>query len=533
MPLPLDDTPWLPKPWDEAQRVYAENDAWYTGNVEALRTLYAGERDSTRATHRHRGQSMQGGIMGGISRMWWGRPVPAGENRRRLHIPAPADVSMLSSDLLFAEPPTITLPKEDQNSRAQDRLNAIAGSPQARATFLQAGELSSAFGAVCLTVAWDTAVSDTVWFRESGADVIIPTFRSGRMVGVTLWSQWIDGPTYWRHLERHEPGAVFHGLYRGTATSLGRRYDLRERPETAGYAEVVNNDGVMATGMKRLTADLMLNLPARDWRKRGNLAEMGRSDYGGGVTGLFDALDETWSSWMRDVDLGKARLLVPAAYLDSNGVGQGATFDTDREVFSPVKVGGSTGSDLQVEQVQFKIRVKEHEATAAALYQRILTSTGIIDPDDRDRDRTTTATGVFDETRAKERTRDKKALQATRTLARLSSVALELDGVLFPGKGGGRFPEPSIEFPEVSQEDPEKRSRVIAQLRAASALSIQTAVQMAGEVDEADVGAEVARIMRDTGREVPDPAKLDRSNPDQSELAATAERLQEAMRGGS
>src|SRR5690606_15742094 len=161
-----------------------------------------------------------------------------------------------------------------------------------------------------------------------------------------------------------------------------------------------------------------LNLPAKDWRLRGDLAYMGRSDYGGGIKGLFDALDETWSSWMRDIDLGRARLVVPSGYLESNGVGNGASFDTDRAIFSPVNAPGIV-NETSITSVQFKIRVAEHERTSNAIYQRILASAGLADLDDVDRAAPQTATGVMDETRAKERTRDKKSLQAKQAIARI------------------------------------------------------------------------------------------------------------------
>ena len=39
---------------------------------------------------------------------------------------------------------------------------------------------------------------------------------------------------------------------------------------------------------------------------------------------------------MRDIRLGKARLMVPQSYLDNIGRGKGAVFEPEREVFLPV-----------------------------------------------------------------------------------------------------------------------------------------------------------------------------------------------------
>jgi hypothetical protein len=523
MPLPTNSTAFPGTPWDSAYRVYAENDAWYTGNTDALRAIYA-QDERIRPTHQRRGQTMQGGFIGSLTRMFWGRQVPDGENRTRLHIPAPADIAMLSSDLLFSEPPTTRL--TETNERAQARLDLIANSPTAHSMLSQAGELSAAFGAVVLTTTWDTQTMDHAWIKESAADVTIPEFRNGKLIAVTLWTQYHENSQVYRHLERHEIGAIFHGLYLGTENNLGRVIPLTERNETAHYADLVNSEGAILTGLDRLTASYMVNLPAREWRKRGDLAHAGRSDYSGGMKGLFDALDETWSSWMRDLDLGRARLVVPSSYLETNGAGQGATFDTDRAIFSPLSIGGQM-NDMKIEQVQFRIRVAEHEATARALYQQILTSAGYADHDSSDRAIPTTATGVLDETRAKERMRDKKALHAKRAIAEQAAVALEIDGLVFPGSGGGRFERPDVEFPEISQEDPEKRSRVIQQLRAATAISIQTAVKMNDrELDDTEVAEEVSRIMSETGRTVTDPTTLGRSNPPAEALREAVARLQ-------
>ena len=40
MPIPAQNTPWPPAPWDYAYRSYAENDAWYTGDTDALEKLW-------------------------------------------------------------------------------------------------------------------------------------------------------------------------------------------------------------------------------------------------------------------------------------------------------------------------------------------------------------------------------------------------------------------------------------------------------------------------------------------------------------
>ncbi len=53
-----------------------------------------------------------------------------------------------------------------------------------------------------------------------------------------------------------------------------------------------------------------------------------------GLETELDGLDEAISSWMRDVRLGKARLIVLHSYLENIGRGKGAVSEPDREVYS-------------------------------------------------------------------------------------------------------------------------------------------------------------------------------------------------------
>jgi hypothetical protein len=60
---------------------------------------------------------------------------------------------------------------------------------------------------------------------------------------------------------------------------------------------------------------------------------IGRSDFDA-IEDELDALDETWSSLLRDIRLGKVRLFVPEGALErvAPGPGSGRTYDVDREL---------------------------------------------------------------------------------------------------------------------------------------------------------------------------------------------------------
>ncbi|MFD4111608.1 capsid protein [Streptomyces sp. NPDC058650] len=513
MPLPLPNTAWPPAPWDAAYRTYAENEAWYLGDTDALERIYRRDEQQTRTDYVRHGQPMRGGIVGAAARMFWGRPVPAGENRTRLHIPAPADLATLSSDLIFAEPPEVTLSATGAAKTAQARLDLIANSDEAHSTFNTMGELKAALGAVAIVSTWDTDVADHVWLEVSAADVIIPEFRKGKLIACTMWTEYRDGSVFWRHLERHEVGAIEHALYKGTETSIGRRMNLADRPETTHLATMVDAESRILTKLDRLTVSYNQNMPTRAWRKRGELAYTGRSDFAG-LHPLFDALDETWSSWMRDLKQGAGKILAPEAALDFGGRGKGASLDLGREVFVGLNTPGDPDK-MALDQVQFEIRVEEHERTAYALYREILRAAGYSQSawGDYGEGSGQTATEIEDRDKASERTRDKKILFDKRAIGQQASVALELDGILFSGKGGGKFDLPVVTFPDVSQEDPEKLARTLSLLDAAAAISTEQKVRRANpDWDDIQVGEEVTKIRNDRAT-APDPATFTGDEP--------------------
>lgn len=507
MALPLPNSPWPPPEWAAAYRTYAENEAWYLGDTDMLAKVY-GRETAQRPSYRVKGREMTGGFVGAMSRFFWGRPVPVGQNRTRLHIPAAADLATLSSDLMFSEPPTVTI---DGLSEAQTaRLDLIANSDEAHAMYNEMGELKAALGATVITSEWDAELVDHVWLASYGVDVVIPEFRNKRLIAATMWTEYVDGNIYYRHLERHEIGRIEHALYAGTADKIGRVVPLQDRPETEHLAALVNSESSILTGIDRLTVSYNKNMPTMAWRKKGVLAAAGRSDFAQ-LQPLFDALDETWSSWMRDLKQGGGKLLVPQSALDTGPRGSGGRFDTDQEVYG-LDIPGETGK-VTMEKVQFEIRVEQHERTAYAIYREILRKAGYSPSawGDYGAQGAITATEVVDRSAGSERTRDKKALFDKTAIGQQATVALELDGILFPGKGGGRFDKPTVvTFPEVSQEDPEKTARTVQFIAAAGAASTRSLVAMAQpDWDDPKIDDEVKLILAERGMPAPDPATFD------------------------
>ncbi|TKR27143.1 phage portal protein [Cellulomonas hominis] len=507
MPLPQPGTKWPPEPFDVAFDAMRAWDAWYVGDTAALARTYRG-RPANRPSQ------LRGGVVGAAARFFWGRPVPDGEPRTRLHVPVPSDLATTSADLLFSEPPRIVMPggrRKAGRTPRQERLEEIANSAETHTALLEAAELGTALGGTYLRIVWDATDDgpDLPLLTAVHADGAIPTWRWGQLDSVVFWTiVGKDGQTVFRHVEHHEHGRIQHALYQGTESSIGHVIPLAEHTKTQWLVPLVDADSAIETGSPGLTAGYVPNIrPSRRWRHEAELAPLGRSDFDG-LEPLFDALDETYSSWMRDIRLAKARLLVDQGAMTSLGPGAGAAFDVDQEVFTQVPGIGSMKDGRVAQAEQFAIRHEEHKATADELLRAILRGAKY-SPQTFGDDATavsTTATEVKAREKLSERTRDKKARYWASELGRLSAVLLDVDAAVFRGPGsGGDLPE--ARFPPKVQEDTLELAQTAQALRTAEAASVETRVRLVHPDWDGDtVNTEVDKIMREYA--IADPATL-------------------------
>ncbi|MFD3594282.1 phage portal protein [Nocardia sp. NPDC058640] len=499
---------WPPEPWDVAQSAYDLHSAWVAGDTDVLAAFYAQNPDGKPAKTRSAQYST--GVIGKVARWFWGRPPQ--QATKRLHIPAAADVARTSADLLFGQPPQWVLNQGDATNleAAQDRLNQLLECDDATATFLEAAELQAALGGVFLRLFWDSEVTDKVMLSAVGPDAAIPEWRYGKLAAVTFWSiVATDKRGTWRHLERHEPGAIEHALYCGDSDHIGRRLPLQEQDATAWAAELVDQNSSIPTGVKGLTAAYIPNVrPARRWRNVPGLSPLGRSDFEG-IEHLFDALDEAWSSWMRDLDLAKARLFVASSLLEQDGPGQGASWDPEQAIYTPAPADDMIegGPNSLVQAQQFAIRHAEHQATCTALMNRILVSAGYSTGDFGDDQLAgqMTATEVTARKDLSNRTRSKKALYWGSAMAPLARTMLDLDELVYGGSYGLQA-DPEMQFPVRVDQDPVQRSVEIANLRTAQAISIAASVRKINpNMSSDEVDEEVAAIKAELAELAPDP----------------------------
>jgi A118 family predicted phage portal protein len=507
MPLPTGTeseakTPWPPTASQPAFDKIQEWSAWYAGDPDQLETIYRrlDQRLTTSGAEirpSQRAAGLVGEILSWIKRTFWGAPPARTEPRTKLHIPLATDISQVSSDLLFSEPITVTHP----DKATQEKLTELLDDTM-RAQLIESAEVCSGLGGVYLRSMWDKDVyPGGPWLSPVHADAGVPEWYGGRLRAVTFTRVLaVNGSKVVRHLERHEVGSIEHAVYEGTAEFLGRRIPLTEFPETEMLADVVDSDSRIDTEIKLLTAVYVPNLkPNRLWRDQPANCHLGRSDYSP-IEGIMDALDETWSSLLRDIRLGKGRVFVPSVYLETNRPGQGAGFNAEREIYEQLNMMPGADGGQQLTVAQFEIRVDEHLRTGEALARHAIDTAGYsVQSFGMEADVAVTATEVDARYRKSLGTRDKKILYWRPGVRDILSVQAEIGRVRFGWSTNGSTP-PMVNFPEAVQPAPEEVARTLQLLDAARAISVQTKVEKANpdKVDDtAWINAEVARIMEE------------------------------------
>jgi hypothetical protein len=487
MTLPDSGVPWPPPAWAPIYDAMRLDDAWYSGDRQRLARIYSNHK---RPTERRR--------------LWARKSFEHRQDRRdnRLHVPLPGDIASTSADLLFADMPTITV--EDKGT--QERLDQLLDEGRAHQVFLGAAEQAAALSGVFLRVTWDRDLAPRPLLTVMQPDGAVPEWRFGLLRAVSFWRE-LDGSTestVWRHFERHESGRIVHALYEGTGDNVGRRVPLTEHPDTADLVDSLDRDGEgdsISTGIRDLTAAYVPNmLPNRLHRG----SPIGRSDYAAPIYDQFDALDEVWTSWMRDIRLARARLIVPDGYMRNEGAGRGASFDDDREVWHSLKMPPNEGAGITLNQ--FDIRVEEHQRTAESLTRQATQSAGYsaqsfgLDGGGQ----AITATEVDSRDQRSMVTRRKKAGYWRHGVADITHVMLQLDAKLF----GSRITpaRPRIEFGDGVAESEQSTATTLDLLNRAGAVSTATKVKILHpDWDDTAVKAEIAAILAETGAAAPDP----------------------------
>ena len=484
MPLPADGSPWPPKKLADVYDDMREADVWYTGNKKALAEYYG------REVRRDRNA-------GSLADRLWAQPRGLDEPERRIHVPIAGDIATASADLVFGEAPTI----RTEHAATQARLDWLVEEAAVHMRLLESAELTAALGDGYLTTVWDKdAVPDRPILTSWAGDMAIPTIRYGRLIEVTFWREVDrDGSKVIRYLERHavESGAgmIEYALFEGTDTNLGRRIDLGGHDDTRHLVATVDSDDRQATGIPYLTATHIPNVrPNREHR-----GHLGRSEYAAPAYDEMDALDQTVTSWMRDIRLGQGRAVVPAGALTDLGEGRGSHFDVSREIYDELSLPPNPNGGEGLTVMQFAIRDEAHRRTADFFLASVARSCGY-SPSTfgvADEGGERTATEVVDRKSRSISSSNRKGMYWKASLRRSLQSFLALDAAHFNGTG-----DPTqaltIELAPPEQPSAESMARTIQMLDAAGAISDYTKVQMQHPTwTEPEILEEVDRIQQE------------------------------------
>lgn len=500
MGLPESNASWPPASETGRYGRMAVNSTWYGGDPAALEHLYAGGGE---------GEKFRSGLRYQISRVaawFWGTSDSTAPDDK-VHLPLPQDIATMSSETLFGEevsfevqPDPTWTPGDDgtfsdeqqrQIDETQRRLDELLDNMDFQSTLLAAAETAVPLGSVGLRMSWDKRNGqDQPWISRVDADHVVSEYEFGVLKAVTFWEAYeAGGEIVIYHLERHEPGFVYHGLYRGTRGNLGQQLPLTDHGSTAPYAGLVNEDGAIVTDIDALLGASIPNM-LPDALDRGN--EAGRSDYTPGVLSLFDSIDRTLTSLMRDIADGKSRLLIASYMLEGRGIGQGAEFDESQHLFMKLNREPSETGDAPIDQVQFKIRVEEHLRVLDYLTKKAVEACGFnVDAEVGEQGDAMTATEYSGRAKRTARTRDKK-LRYWRRVERLLETLLKADAKHFNSKV---TPLPvKMIAPDMMQPTTLELANTAKVLREAKAASTEIIVQMMGLVADDKIDEEVAKI---------------------------------------
>lgn len=499
--------------YDELSRFLTPHQAWdflceHTQRVYRHQAAeYSGDMDSLRST--------------AMPKSFWARP-----GKQKIHVPVAADIASTSSDLLFGEEIKLTCvdEKERDNSKAartaQSRLETIARKNGLHALLNEAAESCSAMGDVYLKIGWDLQDAKRCPTLQIGqGDAAWPEYQFGKLCALHFFSvlrraadAGCDKATVYRAYERYEPGRITTAVYKGSESSLGE--DMGDDAlEAMGIArEVTIENGEMAA----------VHIPNIRPNRLFRGSMMGRSDFDG-LRSLMDALDEAYSSWMRDIRLSKARLIVPAEYLrrkaadlfpDDVKAPPMFEFDEDVETLcaldsDPDKVGANA-----ITASQFAIRADEHQKTCNDLIVQIVTKAGYAPQTFGLNIEGLAQSGTALNIREKKslKTCGKKQAYWHDALEDLLSTMLHIDAQQFPGMGSSESVHVHVRFADAFANDVSTISTALDLLNRAESASAEVRVRMLHpDWMEKEVMEEVARIREEKGigETVPDPMQGD------------------------
>lgn len=535
----------------------AEWAAWYSGDPGRIAAVYS---------HPTTGPT-------GALPWWrfWSRASQArdGVSQRSLvHVPLASDLAALSGALLFGEPPKVrirsardddqsaatpgqcascempapqghvgphltmvadpltglknpsgpapqmplaaTTPKpQTPEDKSETRLLEIIEEGGVYARLVEAAESAAALGGIYIYPVWDKDLRDFPIMAIAQSDMAVPEFKHGFLTAVTFHRTISnEGNRVLRLLERHEvegtgasrKAVVLTQLYQGTEARLGTIFQ-----SGVGDTFASPPPARVELPFAELDVEYIPNIrPNRLWRAE----YLGVPDIQGSES-LLDALDEVYASWMRDIRLAKARILVPREYLRPDVDNSNTpVFDLDQEIYVGLDMEpGMTQDSRSMLAHQFAIRYKEHQETGREIMDRIVSNAGyspasIGHSSEANQRGTGTALRISEHktllTLRRKGSWWKHAV--ANTLYRMQLIDKEIF------QSGVEAIRPTVDISDSIIDNPLELAQTALALNTALAASIETRVRIVNpDWSEGEVDAEVTRIQNEQQAAKPPP----------------------------
>lgn len=495
------------------EQVWNKLSAYKNSYYDSMSAMYSGDHSDLAHTSPTKG--------------FWQRK----SNKCPIHVPIAADIAATSANLLFSNEPTYTIvhdksDKEDTKGIGQKRLEDIIRYNSMGSKLTESAETCAALGDIYLKCRWNAKTSPFPIVDIAQPDASWPEYVLGELRAVHFFTDLsidTEKDTYIRIYECYEKGKIKMAVYQGKRDSLGTKMNdtlLRE----LGYAPEIKApvDELLAVHIPNIR-------PNRRFRS----AMHGRSDLDG-IRDLCDSLDEAYSSWMRDIRLGKAKMVVPAEYLRKNkntftdnvdtaiGASGVYEFDSDVETYVAMDINTDTAG-VGIIQSQFAIRAAEHESTCRNLIVNILHMAGYSPQTFGVNSEGTSPSGRALNIRERKSavTKDKKLTYWQSTIEHILTCLVKIDAAIYKGKGSNVNDRVSIEFADSMGAEIGDVASTVNMMASAKAASTVTKIRMLHpDWDEQQVNDELASIQKEEVQYLlpqPDMNKGDLENDEEDE----------------
>lgn len=388
----------------------------------------------------------------------------------------------------------------------QARLDLLANNPVFHRKMFEAAESQAALGGIYIRVVWDEDVwEDRAFLDVVDADHAVPDFKWDRLMGVTFWEEFKgDKDIVYRWFQHYTKGFIEHAVYQGTASDVGQRVPLSEVKKTAFLATpddegniLVDEEGKIETGDPDNLAAVYIPFKTNnpEWRHDNQLKQLGTAALTKDVLPWLSAVDEAWSSLMRDMRQGLGKVIISETLLEVLGAGAGTRFDMTRELFSPVAEALDGDGKPLIEQVQFEIRDVVHLNIILALVKEVIKRVGLSPLTfGISESVATTATEIKANTRDTATTQDAIQRYWGPELSHILTVLLRVDAYQFDT---GIVVEENIEveWPPAIEDSELEVAQIIAAWMTAGIASLETGIRKAHpDWDDTRVKKEIVAI---------------------------------------